>query len=310
MEKVTLFFIDDVIWCLRDLTRNHPKSMFDVPFFKILKTANEKYGLKVQLNLFYRTDFFYGDDEFTLANVTADYKKEWEENSDWLKLAFHAKQEFPDYPYVNATYETVKNNFDAIKKEVCRFAGEKTFSYKVGCNHWLPMSKAGCRALVDSGMKVLSSSYGDKRPYNGDPSSLPYGHALRLLQNKQPETATFDRKSHNKAISRSVCGYNHISEEILEKTLHNKSYYVDPETGLGFKKLCTGICLNLLTKEQIVSELDALCDKEYIGVATHEQYFYEDYLAYQPDYAEKLYTYGDWVVKNGFTFINNEDLAD
>ena len=43
---------------------------------KILKELHEKYGLKVQLNLFYRTDFYYGNDEFTLAEMTDAYKKE------------------------------------------------------------------------------------------------------------------------------------------------------------------------------------------------------------------------------------------
>lgn len=311
MKKTTLFYIDDVIWSLRDLTRIHPESMFDIPFFKMLKKAHDDYGFKVQLNLFYRTDFYYGDDEFTLADVTADYKSEWEANSDWLKLAFHAKQEFPDYPYVNATYETVKNNFDAIKSEIYRFAGEKSFSCKVCCNHWLPMSKAGCLALVDSGVKILAATYGNKVPYNGDPNSLPYGHAMRLLNNKQPETATFTRITADTAISRSLCSQNHIPEDIYLSTLKDKSYYVDPETGLGLKRLCQGVVTNLYeTCESLIEKLEEQKDYEFIGAATHEQYFYPDYLAYQPNYAEKLYCYCEWVLKNGFKFINCEDLAD
>jgi len=126
LEKKAFFFIDDVIWTLRDLTRNKPASLFDNPFLKVLKTAHDLYGLKVQLNVFYRTDFYYGDDEFTLADVTDAYRAEWEAASDWLKLAFHAKQEFPDYPFVNADYDTVKHVFDVTQKEVFRFAGEKS----------------------------------------------------------------------------------------------------------------------------------------------------------------------------------------
>ena len=311
MTKVTMFFIDDVIWCLRDLTRKHPDSMFDEPFLGTLKHAHDKYGFKVQLNLFYRTDFFYGDDEFTLADVTADYKDEWEANSDWLKLAFHAKQEFPDYPYVNATYKTVKNNFDAIKREVVRFAGENTFSYKVCCNHWLPMSKAGCKALVDSGVKVLSATYGEKTPYNGDPNSLPYGHAMRLLNNRQPETGVFDRQTKDKAISNSICSHNHITQEVHDATLKNTSYYVDPETGLGFKRLCSGIVTNLFsTCEELVSAIELQKDRKYICIATHEQYFYPEYFAYQPNYAEKIYACCECLNKLGYTFINNEDLIN
>ena len=47
-------YVDDVIWCLRDLTRTKPKSVWDVPYFKMLKECHDRYGMKVQLNLFYR----------------------------------------------------------------------------------------------------------------------------------------------------------------------------------------------------------------------------------------------------------------
>ena len=67
MNKKAFFFIDDVIWVFRDLTRQKPEKLFDNPFMNMLKTAHDKYGLKVQLNLFYITDSFYGYDEFCLV---------------------------------------------------------------------------------------------------------------------------------------------------------------------------------------------------------------------------------------------------
>ena len=114
MNKKAYFFIDDTIWAFRDIARQKPASIFDQPFLALMKEAHDKYGMKVQLNLFYQTDFFYGHDEFSLAEMPDTYKAEWEANSDWLKLAFHARHEFPDYPYVNATYEDVKYDFDRI----------------------------------------------------------------------------------------------------------------------------------------------------------------------------------------------------
>ena len=104
MNKKAFFFIDDTIWVFRDLTRKQPASLFDNPFLKMLKKAHDEYGLKTQLNVFFKTDVFYGDDEFNLSEMTDAYKSEWEACADWLKLAFHARQEFPDYPYVNASY--------------------------------------------------------------------------------------------------------------------------------------------------------------------------------------------------------------
>ena len=187
MNKKCYFFIDDTIWVFRDLTRQRPASLFDNPFLKLMKEAHDKYGMKVQLNLFYRTDFFYGEDEFSLDEMTDAYKAEWEEASDWLKFGFHAKQEFPDYPYINADYETVKINLDKTKKEVFRFAGENSFTYGC-CSHWLPVSKEGVKALRDGGIRLLACSSGEKTEYTGDPDSLPYGHSFRLLHNRKPET--------------------------------------------------------------------------------------------------------------------------
>ena len=76
------FFIDDVIFILRDLTRQRPKSMFDHPFLGHLKECHDRYGLKMQLNLFYRTDFAHGLDEFSLADMTDAYREEWQSSRD------------------------------------------------------------------------------------------------------------------------------------------------------------------------------------------------------------------------------------
>jgi len=75
--KRAFYYCDDVIWLFRDLTRQRPKSLFDNPFLKLMREAHDRYGMKVQLNCFYRTDFFYGTDEFTLAEMTDAYKSEW-----------------------------------------------------------------------------------------------------------------------------------------------------------------------------------------------------------------------------------------
>ena len=56
--KKAYFYIDDTIWVLRDITRENNKSLFDNKFMNMLRNAHDKYGLKVQMNLFYRTDSF------------------------------------------------------------------------------------------------------------------------------------------------------------------------------------------------------------------------------------------------------------
>lgn len=307
MTKKAYFFIDDVIWCMRDITRQNPASIFDVPFMSMLKKAHDMYGLTVQLNLFYRTDFFYGNDEFTLADMTDKYKSEWEANSDWLKLAFHAKQEFPDYPYVNADYDDVKANCEDILNEIRRFAGEKSIAYAV-IPHWLPISKEGCQALADCGIKIVSPSSGEKTPYSGDPTSLPYGHAGRLLQNRKPETMLFTRKTKNTAIASSICAYNHITAEQYEATTGNFKAVKDKETGVFFKNLGGGPTVNLNNIEDFEPAYEKRNGDEFIGTGTHEQYFYSDYYAYQPDTAEKILKMAEVMTKLGYTYITADDI--
>ena len=309
MSKKTYFYIDDVIWLMRDLTRERPRSLFDNFFMKILKDAHEKYGLKVQLNLFYRTDFYYGNDEFTLAQMTDAYKKEWGDNADWIRFGFHAKQEFPDYPYINASYEDVKSNYEDIRNEVFRFASAKNWGTAVN-PHWRPMSREGCRALVDLGVQFTCATTGERKEYNGDPSSLPYGHAQRLLCNRKPETATFIRKTKNLSILNSLCGYNHLKDEQLKDTLHNLGYYKDEEVGVYIKTFLDGPLIDQSRLEDMRAEMESYADYEFVGWATHEQYFHTDYFGYQPDITEKLYICCDILKKNGFEFIFLEDILE
>ncbi|MBE7010184.1 MAG: hypothetical protein E7418_01690 [Ruminococcaceae bacterium] len=310
MTKKVHFLIDDVIWVLRDITRKKPSSLFDNPFIHMLKTAHEKYGVKTQLNLFYRTASFYGNDDFTLKDVPPDYKNEWEEASDWLKLAFHAKEEFPDYPHVNARYQDVKDLFETVKNEVIRFAGEKTFTYGV-CPHWNSVSEEGVKALYDCGVRIMDVSIGESFPYNGDPNSLPYGHALRLLHNRQPETKVYSRGGRDVAINNSISAYNHLSPAQFEATRGRLASILDEKTGMRFKKFhLPDLTLNLMEAHEVENLIAPFIGNEYIGVCTHEQYFYEDYMVYQPDYDEKIYKMGAYLKQNGYEFIFAEELAD
>jgi len=310
MTKKVHFLIDDVIWVLRDITRYRPSSLFENPFLKMLKTAHDNYGVKTQLNLFYRTDAFYGNDEFTLAEVTDVYKQEWEEAADWLKFGFHAKQEFPDYPHVNATYEDTRALFKSVEKEVIRFAGKRSFTYGV-CPHWNAVSLEGVKALFDCGVRIMDVSIGEAFDYNGDPGSLPYGHAMRILNNRQPETRVYSRGGPNVAIDHSVCAYNHLSPEQFEKTRGTTDSIFDEETCMYFKKFhLPDLTLNLIPGNEIETVLTPFIGNEYIGICDHEQYFYKDYLAYQPDYAEKINKMGAFLQKNGYEFIFVEELLN
>ena len=307
--KNASFFIDDAIWFLRDLARKRPKSLFDSDFLKPLKDAHDRFGLKLQINLFYRTDFFYGMDEFTLAEVPDCYKAEWQANKDWLKLGFHSLQEFPDYPWVNIDYADVKKLFGMIKGEIDRFAGEGVFTTAL-VPHWCPMSKDGCRALKDCGIKLMECSVGPRYRYDGDRNRLPYGHGLRLENNRKPETAFFWRDSRDAAIMSSICSYNHISSAQSDATANSYRYVLDAETGMRFKHLFGDApVLNLVDVPTLRADTEKLLGREHLVFSDHEQYFFKDYFAYQRDYMEKIMEMSRMMHANGYGFIFIEDLV-
>ena len=307
--KSASFFIDDAIWFLRDIARSRPKSLFDCDFLKGLKAAHDRHGLKLQINLFYRTDFFYGMDEFTLAEVPDAYKAEWQANKDWLRLGFHSLQEFPDYPWVNVDYADVKKLFGMIKGEIDRFAGEGVFTTAL-VPHWCPMSKDGCRALKDCGVTVMECSVGPRYRYDGRPERLPYGHAFRLLHNRKPETGFYWRDSRDAAIMSSICSYNHISSEQEAATANARAYVRDPDTGMAFKHLFNDApVLNLVDVPTLRSDIGKLLGREYLVFSDHEQYFFKDYFAYQSDYMEKVMVMSEMMAGNGYRFVFVEDLV-
>ena len=239
--------------------------------------------------------------------MTDRYKEEWEHASGWLIFGFHSKQEFPDYPYINADYDVVKSDFLEIQNEVYRFASEKNWSIAV-LNHWRPMSKDGCRALYDCGVRLISATTGERFQYDGDASSLPYGHSNRLLHNRKPETMIFVRNSKDEAIKRSLCGYNHITAHEQNLTLNTSKYIKNDEVGLIFKNFSTSVVHNLSTIDGIREEMHGFIGNEYIGWGTHEQYFYPEYFAYQADYKEKLFIACDELHKNDYNFIFMQEL--
>ena len=311
------FYIDDVIFLFRDLVAQKPKSCWDHRFLGHLKEAHERWGLKLQLNLFYANDFYYGVDaaKFTLADVPDTWKSEFQAAKDWLRFGFHSYSEFPDYPWLNASYAEVKECWRLITTEVERFAGPGMFTYAV-TPHWGPISKEGCIALKECGAKVVWVSRGRRWEYDGNRSILPYGHGMRIENHRKPESAVYWRGGGGDDISVSACGYNHLSSELVEKTRGTYNWIHDNVTGVDLKAFGVGgTCLNLYRLE----DLDQCFEKAFASVkggpeffchATHEEYFYKDYFAYQPDYCEKTFKAVKWMHDHGYKYIFLDESVD
>ena len=304
------FFIDDTIWIFRDLARQRPKSLFDNRLLGALGDCHDRFGLKMQFNIFYRTDPSYGFDEFTLREMTDAYRDEWQANKDWLKLGFHALQEGPDYPWINADYADVTKIFGLIRGEIERFAGPGVFARAV-VPHWCRMSRDGCRALNDLGIRIMDCTFGARWGYEADqrPRLSSY-NVGRIERRRKPETTIYWRSGFAEGVPASICSYNHMDVRQHEQTVNTFGFLRDPVTGMAFKHFFGDApVLNHCSLQDLRERTEKLLGREMLVFSNHEQYFHSDYVNHQPEYADKIRLMAQLMHANGYSFIFLEDLV-
>ena len=152
------FTIDDNIRFLKEITEGAPSSLFHHPYTGMLRRLHERFGIKIQLNLFYRMA------GFTLSEMTDHYKSEWQANADWLKLSFHSLEEVAS-PYLTASYDEVFADCAAVHREILRFAGKASLAATttVHCCH---TTRAGVQALSNLGIRGLLGLFGTRTSYS------------------------------------------------------------------------------------------------------------------------------------------------
>lgn len=309
--SVYFFYVDDNIWFLRDLAKERPSSLFDHPYLKMYREMHTKYGSKVQLNIFYEThpksDPMGVNGAFSLKDMPDCYKEEWKANSHWLKLAFHAKAEFPDYPFINITYDEMKFEFCRVRDEVYRFACEDTFTMTHMVPHWNCVSLGGCKALVDLGVTSMVATRGEILPLDADLSTLSATHHQRLMQNRTEASSWVYHHVSPDVNTLRLKGYNHMSREEYIKQVGTCKFFDDKEIGIKFKatsKFILDRCEPAKIAELVTLDLDS----EYIGIGIHEQYFYPGYSNYQPNYKDKIETAISILNEHGFKSIFYDEI--
>ena len=150
--KSFCFTVDDNIRFLRELTEGEYGSLFDHPYLVMYKRLREKYGVCVQLNLFYSAE------GFDLSRMTDRYAEEWRENAHWLKMSFHSERENVR-PYEFSGYAQVYGDCERVHKEISRFASEASLA-KTTTVHYCLATPEGLRALKDNGVEGLLGLYG------------------------------------------------------------------------------------------------------------------------------------------------------
>ncbi len=249
--------IDDNIWFLKDINANAGKyrSIFENPYLGMLKQVHDAFGTKVHLNLFYQTE------GFNLSQMTDKYRSEWKDNAGWLRLSFHALQEFPDRPYLTAGYDQVKHDCILVKDQIRRFAGEELMG-PVTTLHWGAANAEGCRALSDQGYKALAGYFNAEGPdtvsyYLNDEKRLHVNNRFIWRDNRE-----------EMILSRMALVINTVKlEEIVP--------YLESLKSSGHRP-------------------------PYADLMIHEQYFYPSYFNYQPDFRDKIMTAVKWAADKGY----------
>ena len=250
---------DDNIIFLQELTEQSERyaSIFDHPYLAVYKKAHDLYGAKVHLNLFYefcdqaRALFSKPRAYFNLSMMTDKYKEEFRANADWLKLAFHARAEFPANPYATGDAATVIADCTAVLREIVRFASAENISDST-TTHYGSGNRDVIRALRAMGFRSLTGYFTLGK--NGNPFVSYYCPAELV---------------------------SHMDE---------RDFWVDTEEDMMYGRIDKVLNLDDLekVKSDVRAAIEHPHRGGFVSVMIHEQYFHSDYIRHLPDFEERV----------------------
>jgi hypothetical protein len=251
------FSIDDNSFFLRDIAQKKYASLFDCFYLDILRKLHTKYGARFVLNIYYTTE-----DGFTLPQFPDRYKSEWRDNSDWLKLAFHAHSNEPARPYQYAPASRLIADLDKVAEQIHRFAGEQTYSPPTVI-HWGMVQPTALKPLYERGVRVLSGYF---RRQNG------------------------------------IWDVNYLLDDVRSEYLSRHDALMDFDSGIVFSKVdivCNSTPLERIVPTLEPLAKDPNC-AEIMDLFTHEQFFWPFYSNYIPNHAQRLDAAIRWVTEQGY----------
>ena len=255
------FSVDDNIEFLKDLgtAPQDYASLFDHWYLAFWRSMHERFDTKVHINIYYQTV----EQDFNLTQMPDKWKGEWEANSDWLHLSFHALQNLPNRIYKDATPEQIGHDYDLVVGQIKRFASDAVLRNETTV-HWAEAPKDACRALYDRGIRRLIGIFHSK---SGKPVTTGY---------YLPD-----------ATSRHIAG---------------RDYWYDPETDLTFiecDQVVNGYQVDAIVP-WLDKQAASPHTSELIELLIHEQYFREELPNFQPDVKDKVVNALTWVTEGGY----------
>lgn len=245
-QKRYRFSIDDNSFFLRDITQQGYRSLFDCFYLKMLRDLHAKYGTRFTLNIYYTT----GED-WNLRQFPAKYRGEWQDNAEWLRLAFHAYANDPPRPYQDAPVEKLLADLDLVNGEIHRFAGPETYSPPTVIHFGMTRPEAW-KPLYERGSRVLGGYFRQSRDKKWD--------------------------------------INYRMDDVRSEWLSRHDLLKDFPSGIIFSKVDIVVNSTPLDEivpvlEPVVGDPRT---GEIVDLLTHEQYFWPFYHNYLPDHAQRL----------------------
>jgi len=297
-EKKFYFTVDDAIVFLYDLNKNPEKypSMFDHHFLAPFKKAHELYGANIHLNLYYEfnsesaADFAEHKEYFNLSMMTDRYRCEFEENSDWLTLSFHANANYPSMPGKKLSAEFFGESIRKVHREICRFAGPKSLLLATTM-HWGNAYMEVQRAFRDHGYRIQFASF---RVVDNDSSYLGY----------------YGRDGLPKYIRGSgVDAYNNSSDAKDGKP--GRDFWHDNAEDIAFCH--TDMVLNVIELKDVAPWIDNYLEhcngRCFMHPMIHEEYYYSDYAVYIPDCGERVLAAIKHLYELGYRSVPVENIV-
>lgn len=252
--------VDDVIRCLENIYRNQ-EQYTSIFDDPFLRLYKD---LHDQYGTYVHMHIYYQNDDgsFNLTMFPDKYKKEFQANGDWLKFTFHSKADKPDSPYKFASYEQVMEEGRQVDREIRRFAGAEVLS-DVTSQHWADSNLHATRAFRNLGFRCIDAYFIFDE--DGEPAVSYY------LNQEQAKHATL------------------------------RDFWVDNREDIIFVK--DDIIINEVELADIDAYMERISAEEnhcFHYLLIHEQYFYKDYVRYEPDYRERIFAAVDWCHRHGY----------
>lgn len=267
--KTYRFGVDDVIRCFQNIYE-HQDEYKSIFDDPFLAIYKE---LHEKYGTYVHMHIYYETDDkkFNLSMFPDKYKDEFIANGEWLKFTFHANADHPDSPYKNATYEQVMREGRLVEKEILRFAGKEVTS-NITSQHWANSNLWATRAFRNLGFRCIDGYFTFDE--NGDPYVSYY-------LDKEQTKHVFDR-----------------------------DFWVDNKEDIIFVK--DDIVINEVDLDKIDGYMEDISSRQnncFHYLLIHEQYFYEDYFMYEPDYKERIFRTVDWCHNHGYKPVTISSIA-